>query len=79
MVAGRGAGQTARTLTANERAVLRRTYVDLQAHYESHLADAKKLVHVGESKPDGTLPEADFAVWTMLASNILNLDEALNK
>ena len=68
-----------RPFRANERAVLRRTYVDLQAHYESHLADAKKLVHVGESKPDGTLPEADFAAWTMLASNILNLDEALNK
>ena len=68
-----------RPFRATERAVLRRTYVDLQAHYESHLGDARKLVRVGESKPDAALPEADFAAWTMLASNILNLDEALNK
>ena len=68
-----------RPFRPNERAVLRRTYVDLQAHYESHLEDAKKLIRVGESKPDAELPEADFAAWTMLASNILNLDEALNK
>jgi len=69
----------ARPFAAKERAVLQRAYVDLQAHYESHLGEAKKLVHVGESKPDGALPAAEFAAWTMLASNVLNLDEALNK
>jgi hypothetical protein len=68
-----------RPFRAPERAVLQRTYVDLQAHYESHLAEARKLIHVGERKPDASLPEAEFASWTMLASNILNLDEALNK
>lgn len=69
----------ARPFTAPERTVLRKAYVDLQAHYESHLGDAKKLIRVGESKPDLSLPEAEFATWTMLASNVLNLDEALNK
>jgi len=69
----------ARPFAARERAVLRGAYVDLQAHYESHLSDAKKLVRVGESKPDAALPAAEFAAWTMLASNVLNLDEALNK
>jgi hypothetical protein len=69
----------ARPLAAAEREVLRRAYVDLQAHYESHSREAGKLVRVGESKPDGAIPEAELAAWTMLASNILNLDEALNK
>ncbi len=69
----------ARPFADNERAVLRKAYVDLQAHYEGHAAEARKLVRVGESKADGKIPEAEFAAWTMLASNVLNLDEALNK
>ncbi|MBL8240609.1 MAG: DUF1553 domain-containing protein [Bryobacterales bacterium] len=69
----------ARPLATKERDVLRRAYLDLQAHYEGHAGEARKLVRVGESKPDAALPEAEFAAWTMLASNVLNLDEALNK
>ena len=68
-----------RQFAAKERAVLQRAYVDLQAHYESHLGDAKKLIRVGDIPADTKLPEAEFAAWTMLASNVLNLDEALNK
>ena len=69
----------ARIFEPKERAVLQKAYVDLQAHYESHSSEAYKLIRVGESKPDGAIPEAEFAAWTMLASNVLNLDEALNK
>ncbi len=68
-----------RQFAAKERAVLHRAYVDLQAHYESHLGDAKKLIRVGDIPANTKLPEAEFAAWTMLASNVLNLDEALNK
>jgi len=52
---------------------------DLLRHYDSHPADAKKLISVGESKPDARLSAPEFAAWTMVASNLLNLDEALNK
>ena len=69
----------ARRFRAPERAVLKRTYIDLQAHYESNLGDARKLLHVGERQADQKLSEAEFAAWTMLASNVLNLDEVLNK
>jgi hypothetical protein len=69
----------ARPFAADERDVLKRAYKDLQAHYERHLGEAKKLIRVGESEPGAALPAAEFAAWTMLASNILNLDEALNK
>ena len=69
----------ARPFAAKERDVLHRAYVDLQAHYETHAAEAKKLLSVGESKADAAIPAAELAAWTMLASNVLNLDEALNQ
>lgn len=69
----------ARSFSPQERTVLARAYDDLRGHYAAHLDDAKKLIRVGESQPDTTLAPAEFAAWTMLANNVLNLDEALNK
>ena len=68
-----------RPFEPGERAILKRELKDLLRHYDTHLADAKKLIAVGESKPDAKLSAPEFAAWTMLASNILNLDEALNQ
>ena len=34
---------------------------------------------VGESKADEKLDKAELAAWTMLASQVMNLDEAMNK
>ena len=39
----------------------------------------KKLLAVGESKADATLDAATLAAWTMLANELMNLDEVLNK
>ena len=41
--------------------------------------DAKKLIAVGESKADPALDAATLAAWTMLANELMNLDEVLNK
>ena len=41
--------------------------------------DARKALAVGESKPDASLPAPEFAAMTMLASQMLNLDEVLHK
>ena len=68
-----------RPFEASERAILKRELKDLLRHYDTHLAEARKLIAVGESKPDPKLSAPEFAAWTMLASNILNLDEALNQ
>ena len=38
-----------------------------------------KLLAVGESPADGTLPPAELAALTMVANQIFSLDEALNK
>ena len=40
---------------------------------------ARKLIAVGESRPDPTLEASTLAAWTMLANEMMNLDEVLNK
>ena len=69
----------ARPFESNERAVVKRELKDLLRHYDSHPGEAKKLITVGESKSDVKLSAPEFAAWTMIASNLLNLDEALNQ
>ena len=41
--------------------------------------DAKKLLGIGESKADPAVNAGTLAAWTMLANEMLNLDEILNK
>jgi hypothetical protein len=69
----------ARPFAAKERDVLHRAYVDLQAHYETHAAEAKKLLAVGESKADAAIPAAELGAYTAVANLILNLDEVITK
>jgi len=69
----------ARPLRSEEIAVSRGAYEDLLTYYWSHLDDAKKLLGVGEAKRDASLDPAEHAAWTMLANQLMNLDEALNK
>ena len=69
----------ARKLEENERAVARGAYKDFLAYYQQNSGDAEKLLATGESKPAEALPEAESAAWTMLANQIMNLDEVLNK
>ncbi len=63
----------------SERAVARQTYDALIDLYRADEAGAKKLVATGESAHDAALPASESAAWTMLASQLMNLDEALNK
>jgi hypothetical protein len=51
----------------------------LLAHYDHQPDQADKLVSIGESKRDPSVPAAELAAWTMVANAVLNLDEALNK
>jgi hypothetical protein len=52
---------------------------DLTAHFKGDPDAAKKLIAVGESKPDPSLDPSTLATWTMLVNELMNLDEALNK
>jgi hypothetical protein len=47
--------------------------------YQADAAAAQSLLAVGESKADEHLPAAELAAWTLVASEIMNLDESLTK
>ncbi|MFN3324190.1 MAG: DUF1553 domain-containing protein [Bryobacteraceae bacterium] len=69
----------ARPFDAPEREVVRRSYQDFISYYDSHPDDARKLISIGESERNPALNAAELAAMTMVASQVLNLDEALNK
>ncbi|MYJ26215.1 MAG: DUF1553 domain-containing protein, partial [Holophagales bacterium] len=69
----------ARDFDDSERTVARRTYEGLIDLYSADKAAARQLVDVGESAHDAGLPFDESAAWTMLASQLMNLDETLNK
>jgi hypothetical protein len=69
----------ARPLRAEEVEVAQGALHDLIAHYRSHPDDARKLIAVGESRADPVLDVPTLAAWTMLANQMMNLDEVLNK
>jgi hypothetical protein len=68
-----------RTFAKPERAVLRRTLDYALATYRRDPNAAKQLVSIGASGADLALPVAELAAWTVVASQILNLDESLTK
>ena len=57
----------------------RRRSPSSNAYYQSHPDEAAELLAVGESKADPSLDPATLAAWTMLANELMNLDEFLNK
>ncbi len=69
----------ARPLAADERQIARRSYNDFERYYSAHPDDARKFLDDGERKPDPSLAPGEHAALTMLASQLLNLDEVLNK
>ena len=68
-----------RTFDQREKQIVQLAYADYFAHYKLHPAEAKKLVATGASVPDAKLPAPELAAWTMVANQVLNLDEVLNK
>ena len=69
----------ARPFRANELPIVKHSLTQLSTYYQAHPDDAKKLIAEGESKADPNLEPATLAAWTMLANELMNLDEVLNK
>jgi hypothetical protein len=69
----------ARPFEPGEREICKRSLAAFMEAYQQQPTEAAKLITAGDSKPDPSLAPADLASWTMLASQIMNLDEALNK
>ncbi len=69
----------ARQLEDPERDIARGAYKDYLRYYDSHPDQASLALAVGDSDPRPTLPKAEFAALTMVANQLMNLDEVLNK
>jgi Protein of unknown function (DUF1553)/Protein of unknown function (DUF1549)/Concanavalin A-like lectin/glucanases superfamily/Planctomycete cytochrome C len=68
-----------RPLRPEEMKIARASLNDLLASYKSAPDDAHKLLEVGESKVDESLAPPTLAAYTMVANELMNLDEVLNK
>ncbi|MBI5767958.1 MAG: DUF1553 domain-containing protein [Verrucomicrobia bacterium] len=68
-----------RKLAKDERPVVRRTLDAALATYSRAPETAQQLLHVGASPADAKVPPAELAAWTLVASQMMNLDESLTK
>jgi len=64
---------------ARKENVLLNALNDYQSHYIHHPDDAKKVLETGDSKSNADIPETELAAYTMLASVMLNMDEAITR
>ena len=60
-------------------AVLENSLDEMQKRYAANIKDARALVSIGEKERGSSIPVSELAPWTMVASEMLNLDETLNK
>jgi hypothetical protein len=70
---------TARAPGPQEMAALERSLRRALERYRRQPEEAKRLIAVGESKPDPALDPAELAAYASVCSLILNLDEVLSK
>ena len=69
----------ARPLTSNEKKIIAANADDLLAQYKSDPEAATQLLAVGETKPSAKIDPTKLAAFTMVANEMMNLDEVLNK
>ncbi|MGA2536384.1 MAG: DUF1553 domain-containing protein [Terracidiphilus sp.] len=63
----------------NMATVLENSLTQMEQHYAADPKAASKLIDVGEKKADAAIPPPELAAWTMVASEMLNLDETVTK
>jgi hypothetical protein len=69
----------ARAPSPQMAAVLEKSFREMKEHFAGNLTDARSLVNLGETRRDSSIPEPELAAWTMVASEMLNLDDTINK
>ena len=68
-----------RPLKPAETALVQKTMRALEADFLANEDAAKAYIAIGDTKPDPALPAPRLAALAMVASQLLNLDETLNK
>jgi hypothetical protein len=69
----------ARPLESKELKITGGVLNDLLAHYKAEPKEAAELLTVGDSGADPKLDQPTLAAYAMVASELMNLDEVLNK
>lgn len=70
---------TGRSFDAAEREILRKSLATALATFRGNAADATKLITTGATPPRADADVPELAAWTLLASQILNLDETITR
>jgi len=68
-----------RRLAEEELAIVADVQRRLQADFQRDPEGARQLLSTGDSPSDSALPPEELAAWTMVANQLMNLDETLNK
>ncbi len=68
-----------RLLTAEELGIVQESLKELKAIYAANPEMANQLMSIGHTPPLESLDKTELAAWTMLANEMMNLDEVLNK
>ena len=62
-----------------EKTILQSALAKFRTTYRKKPADAARLLNVGESKVDKSIPARELAVWMLVSSAAMNLDAVVNK
>ena len=54
-------------------------YREIFQHYKNHTDEAQSVIRVGQSEPPAEVDAPTLAAWTLVANQLMNLDEVLNK
>jgi len=68
-----------RPLSDQERTILAASVQPLVAYYAANPDDANALIAVGETPASATIDASELAAYTMLANQLLNVDETITK
>ncbi len=70
---------TGRTPLASELALLEKLYADERAAFAKDPGAARKLLATGEAPRNAALPAAEVAAASVVASTVMNMDDAVTK
>ena len=70
---------TARYPNEREVTIITKTLENIRNEYKSQPKDAELLISQGEVPADKSLDKIELASWTLLANQLLNLDEVITK
>jgi len=59
--------------------VLENSLAQMEKHYAADPKAARDLLQIGETQSDPSIPAPELAAWTMVASEMQNLDETVTK